>query len=49
MLVNGKTNSIAAIAYDCGFNSITNFNYVFKGITGTSPRDYVNGIANTIE
>jgi AraC-like DNA-binding protein/quercetin dioxygenase-like cupin family protein len=49
MLVNGPAKSIATIAYSCGFNSITNFNYVFKSITGVSPRDYVNGYANTVE
>lgn len=49
MLVNGQSKSIATIAYSCGFNSITNFNYVFKSITGVSPRDYVNGYANTVE
>lgn len=41
MLLNQKSNSIATIAYRCGFNSITNFNYVFKSITGSSPRDYI--------
>jgi AraC-like DNA-binding protein len=49
MLLNGSQNSIAAIAYSCGFNSITNFNYVFKSITGTSPRDYINSYLNAIE
>jgi AraC-like DNA-binding protein len=49
LLVNGKADSIAAIAYSCGFNSITNFNYVFKGIIGTSPRDYVNGFTGATE
>ncbi|MDB4922668.1 AraC family transcriptional regulator [Mucilaginibacter sp.] len=49
MLVNGSAKSIATIAYSCGFNSITNFNYVFKSITGVSPRDYVHSYANTIE
>ncbi len=49
MLVNGQPKSIATIAYSCGFNSITNFNYVFKSITGVSPRDYINGYANTVE
>ncbi|SHM56028.1 AraC family transcriptional regulator [Mucilaginibacter sp. OK098] len=49
MLVNGSAKSIATIAYSCGFNSITNFNYVFKSITGVSPRDYVNNYSNTIE
>jgi AraC-like DNA-binding protein len=49
LLVNGTPNSIAAIAYSCGFNSITNFNYVFKSITGASPRDYVNSFASAID
>jgi AraC-like DNA-binding protein len=49
MLVNGSAKSIAAIAYSCGFNSITNFNYVFKSITGVSPRDYVNSYANAVD
>jgi AraC-like DNA-binding protein len=49
LLVNGTSSSIATIAYSCGFNSITNFNYVFKSITGTSPRSYINSFANTME
>ncbi|HVW98292.1 MAG TPA: AraC family transcriptional regulator [Mucilaginibacter sp.] len=49
MLVNGSTKSIASIAYSCGFNSITNFNYVFKSITGVSPRDYANGYTTAAE
>jgi AraC-like DNA-binding protein len=49
MLISGTHKNIAAIAYSCGFNSITNFNYVFKSITGVSPRDYVNSYSNTIE
>tara|TARA_Y100000815_G_scaffold271600_1_gene298572 strand:- start:14265 stop:15104 length:840 start_codon:yes stop_codon:yes gene_type:complete len=31
---------ITAIAYDCGFNSISNFNRYFKKIKGISPRNY---------
>ncbi len=46
LLVNGPSKGIAAIAYSCGFNSITNFNYVFKSITGVSPRDYVNSYSS---
>jgi AraC-like DNA-binding protein len=48
MLVNGSAKSIAAVAYSCGFNSITNFNYVFKSVTGVSPREYANNYSNTI-
>jgi len=49
LLVNGQAGNIANIAYSCGFNSITNFNYVFKSITGASPREYVNSYAKTVE
>jgi AraC-like DNA-binding protein/quercetin dioxygenase-like cupin family protein len=40
LLMNGSHSGIAEIAYSCGFNSITNFNRVFKSITGKSPRSY---------
>lgn len=40
-LTDGSYTSIATVAYNCGFNSITNFNRVFKGVTGRSPSDYV--------
>ncbi len=49
LLVSGASNSIATIAYGCGFNSITNFNQVFKSIKGKSPRDYINDYSKTIE
>jgi AraC-like DNA-binding protein len=49
MLVNGSPQSIAAIAYSCGFNSITNFNHVFKHVAGVSPRDYISSYIKTIE
>ena len=39
-LVDGNYESISSVAYDCGFNSITNFNRVFKSTTGKSPREY---------
>ncbi|RXK85301.1 AraC family transcriptional regulator [Filimonas effusa] len=40
-LSDGSYDSISTVAYHCGFNSITNFNRVFKTVTGKSPRDYV--------
>ena len=49
LLINGPADSIAAVAYSCGFNSITNFNYVFKNITGTTPREYINTYAHAAE
>lgn len=39
-LLDGRYDSVSAVAYDCGFNSITNFNRVFKTATGKSPRAY---------
>ncbi|MCJ8209725.1 AraC family transcriptional regulator [Mucilaginibacter sp. RS28] len=35
-------DSISTVAYKCGFNSITNFNRVFRMVTGTSPREYID-------
>jgi AraC-like DNA-binding protein len=41
-LTDGLYDNISAIAYNCGFNSVSNFNRVFKSITGKSPREYVS-------
>lgn len=40
-LTDGAFDSISTIAYNCGFNSITNFNRVFKTVIGKSPSEYV--------
>src|SRR3546814_12932501 len=37
-LTSGEFDSIATVAYNCGFNSITNFNRVFKGIARSKER-----------
>ncbi|MBS7566772.1 helix-turn-helix domain-containing protein [Mucilaginibacter sp. Bleaf8] len=39
---------ISTVAYSCGFNSITNFNRVFKSIVGTSPRDYMDNYMSNV-
>jgi AraC-like DNA-binding protein len=39
-LLGGKYESVAEVAYHTGFNSITNFNRVFKTSVGKSPREY---------
>jgi len=44
----GSQNGIAAVAYSCGFNSITNFNYIFKSVTGMSPREYMAGYGEMV-
>jgi len=49
LLVNGGHNNIAGVAYSCGFSSITNFNYVFKNITGKSPRAYLSEYEGTVK
>ncbi len=35
--------SILGIAYDCGFNSKSSFNYIFKKIEGKTPSNYKKG------
>ncbi|WP_367916243.1 helix-turn-helix domain-containing protein [Leadbetterella sp. DM7] len=41
-LTSGSFDNISGVAYSCGFNSIANFNRVFKSVAGTSPKDYLN-------
>ena len=49
MLTDGAYDSIATIAYNCGFNSITNFNRVFKSVTSRSPSEYVDSFFKNVE
>ncbi|WP_316814076.1 AraC family transcriptional regulator [Pedobacter heparinus] len=45
-LISGeRADCISLVAYKAGFNSITNFNRVFKSIIGQSPRDYIDSYA----
>ncbi|MCU0375284.1 MAG: AraC family transcriptional regulator [Chitinophagaceae bacterium] len=39
MLID-TTHSIAEIAYNCGFNNISNFNRIFKRKKNTTPKDF---------
>jgi AraC-like DNA-binding protein len=39
-LLAGKEDSITQIAYECGFNNVSNFNRFFKVIKKVSPREY---------
>lgn len=41
-LTSGNYDNISSVAYNCGFNSIGNFNRVFKHVAGTSPKDYLS-------
>ncbi|MGZ3944392.1 MAG: AraC family transcriptional regulator [Mucilaginibacter sp.] len=47
-LTGNKYESISVVAYKCGFNSITNFNRVFKSIIGYSPREYLESYMNKV-
>lgn len=47
-LIAHKFESINSIAYKCGFNSITNFNRVFKYVIGSSPRGYLDTYNNNL-
>ena len=47
-LVTNKFESISTVAYKCGFNTITNFNRVFKCVTGTSPKGYLDSYFNNV-
>ncbi|MGJ7032513.1 AraC family transcriptional regulator [Niabella hirudinis] len=40
-LITPGEENISGIAYTCGFNSITNFNRVFKSIIGVTPVEYL--------
>ena len=48
-LTEGSYESISTVAYDCGFKSITNFNRVFKSVTGQSPRMYMREFTMQVE
>jgi AraC-like DNA-binding protein len=41
-LINENKYQIGNIAYDCGFNSLSNFNKIFKTIKGITPSEYKN-------
>lgn len=41
-LVDKNYDSIASVAFDTGFNSITNFNRVFKSVIKKSPKEYMD-------
>jgi AraC-like DNA-binding protein len=47
-LTDGQYDSIATVAYNCGFNSITNFNRVFKTVTGKSPSEYIESYWHSV-
>lgn len=47
-LATKEGNQISNVAYECGFNSITNFNRVFKNIMRISPKEYQKSLAQKV-
>lgn len=39
-LLLDSPHNISEICYNCGFNNLTHFNYIFKKITGENPTNY---------
>lgn len=39
-MLNSTENTIIKISEDCGFDSLSNFNHMFKSLTGLSPTEY---------
>ena len=46
MLID-TTNTISEIAYNCGFNNISNFNRIFKKKKNTTPKDFRDNYSGT--
>lgn len=46
MLID-TTNTVAEIAYECGFNNISNFNRIFKRKKGITPKEFRSNYNNT--
>ena len=40
LITSERYESMSLVAYNAGFNSITNFNRVFRSVTGFSPKEY---------
>ncbi len=40
LLLQKNDSNIAQIAYSCGFNNLSNFNRIFKSITGNTPKNF---------
>lgn len=47
-LMENSNETIACIAYNTGFNSITNFNRVFKSVVKKSPKEYLESYMQKI-
>lgn len=48
LLVSKEHDCVAIVAYNSGFNSITNFNRVFRSVIGMSPKEYAVNYRNVL-
>lgn len=48
-LTENRHESIASIAYNTGFNSITNFNRVFKSVMKKSPKEFLDNYRQKVQ
>ncbi|TKC06477.1 AraC family transcriptional regulator [Pedobacter polaris] len=48
-LTSGNFENISTVAYTCGFNSLTNFNRVFKSVMGYAPKTYLESYFKNIK
>ncbi|MBD1431240.1 helix-turn-helix transcriptional regulator [Sphingobacterium sp. DN00404] len=48
LITSERYESIGLVAYNSGFNSITNFNRVFRTVTGFSPKEYYGRYKNNV-
>ncbi len=42
-LIDASNEGISTVAYNCGFNSLTNFNRVFRMVKGMTPSEFLSG------
>lgn len=47
-LTSGNYENISLVAYNCGFNSLTNFNRVFKTVMKVAPKAYLDSYFKNI-
>jgi AraC-like DNA-binding protein len=47
-LISEESTSIADVAFECGFQNLSNFNRAFKKVAGKSPSDYRQGMRRVV-
>ncbi|MBR5870088.1 MAG: helix-turn-helix transcriptional regulator, partial [Clostridia bacterium] len=44
--LTAESEPITRIAYECGFRNLSNFNRIFRHLTGMTPREYRNAYSS---